>query len=172
MASTQIIDPNGDLILVLKAASTATAEEPEPEAENTQRAAKRAKTNRRSRPRIASPKVPEVLAVSEVQSLRMQVSSKHVQLASPVFKAMLGRGFAEGEALRENGQVEIPLPEDDPVVFATLMNIIYGKSCLVPRKVDVTQLAHLAATVDKYQFQEAVGFHSDAWIANSKNERW
>lgn len=40
-----------------------------------------------------------------------------MMLASPVFNAMLKRGFKEGEELRADGKVEIPLPDDDEFAF-------------------------------------------------------
>lgn len=82
---------------------------------------------------------------------------------------MLSRGFAEGEALREHGKVEVPLPDDDPAVFTILMDVIHGKSRRVPRTVRLEQLAHLAAAVDKYQLQESVEVYSDAWVAAFNN---
>ena len=50
----------------------------------------------------------------------MQVSSKHLAMAIPVFKALLSHGFSEGEALRTQGTAKIPLPDDDPAAMAIL----------------------------------------------------
>lgn len=87
-----------------------------------------------------------------------------MMLAPPVFKAMLTHSFREGEELRANGKVEIPLPDEDDLAFAVLMDVIHGKSRKVPREVEFDFLVDLALLVDKYQMQEPVAVYSDAWV--------
>jgi hypothetical protein len=59
------------------------------------------------------------------KEIRMLVSSRHLMLASPVFKAMLQHSnFKEGEELHSTGKVEVPLPDDDPDAFKILLDII------------------------------------------------
>jgi hypothetical protein len=59
------------------------------------------------------------------KEIRMLVSSRHLMLASPVFKAMLQySNFKEGEELHANGRAEVPMPDDDPVAFKILLDII------------------------------------------------
>jgi hypothetical protein len=94
----------------------------------------------------------------------MIASSKHMRLASTVFNAMLKPKFVEGLTLGANSKLEIPLPDDDPVPFEILMNIVHGRSRRVLREVDLTELCSIAALVDKYNMQEAVEAFSDRWI--------
>lgn len=96
--------------------------------------------------------------------MHMQVSSKHMMLASPVFKAMLTHSFQEGDTLRSTGEVEIPLPDDDPAVFTIILDIIHGRGRRVPRVVPLKLLALLSIVVDKYQLLEPVAVFSDVWI--------
>lgn len=100
----------------------------------------------------------------------MQVSSKHMMLASPVFKAMLTHSFQEGTTLHEAGHVEVPLPDEDPVVITMILDIIHGRGRRLPRVVPLKMLALLAATVDKYQLQDPVAVFSDIWIKNAAND--
>ena len=66
--------------------------------------------------------------------VHMLVSSKHMMLVSPVFKAMLQAStFKEGQKLSAAGKVEVPLPEDDSTAFEVVLNIIHGRNKLVPR---------------------------------------
>jgi hypothetical protein len=59
------------------------------------------------------------------KEIRMLVSSRHLMLVSPVFKAMLQHSnFKEGNELQTNGKVEVPLPDDDPDAFKILLDII------------------------------------------------
>ena len=99
----------------------------------------------------------------------MQVSSKHLAMASPVFKAMLSHGFSEGEALQTQGTAEIPLPDDDPAAMAILLEIIHTRGQRVPRKVSLTLLALLAIGIDKYQLQDASKFYADVWLNFSED---
>ncbi|KAH7420007.1 hypothetical protein BKA64DRAFT_752560 [Cadophora sp. MPI-SDFR-AT-0126] len=156
MASdTLIFDPDGDLILILpksQAETIGTTKNEEP-------ARKRAKLS-----------VSHGQTASESPNIRMQVSSKHLAMASPVFKAMIAHGFAEGEALRAHGKVEIPLPGDDSADMTILLDIIHGRSRRVPREVSMTLLALLAIAVDKYLLQEVSEVYSDIWIDSFKDE--
>jgi BTB/POZ domain len=97
--------------------------------------------------------------------VEMLVSSKHMMLASKVFKAMLSN-FSEGYTLRSTGKVEQTLPEDDPAAFEILLNIIHGRTRSVPRQVDLPLLARLAITTDKYELWEVVEMFSDVWITH------
>ncbi|KAM3066357.1 hypothetical protein ACMFMG_003134 [Clarireedia jacksonii] len=95
----------------------------------------------------------------------MLVSSKHMMLVSAVFKAMLQNGnFREGAALRFNGKAEVPLPEDDPDALKILVDIIHSRHKHVPKKIDLDLLTNVAILVDKYRLHEAVELYSDIWI--------
>ena len=96
--------------------------------------------------------------------VRMLVSSKHLILASSVFGAMLQDRFNEGQTLRSAGYLELPLPDDDPVAFSILLDVIHGHTRKVPRKIDFELLIQISILVDKYQLQEVVEVFSDGWI--------
>lgn len=51
---------------------------------------------------------------SQKYTVHVLVSSKHMSLASPVFKAMLTGGFQEAVELKAAGKTEIPLPDEVP----------------------------------------------------------
>ncbi|CZR60553.1 uncharacterized protein PAC_10449 [Phialocephala subalpina] len=138
----QVFDPDGNLTLVLPRSSVSMDTSP--------------KTPQKSCLKHKSPPKEE--------HVHMQVSSKHMMLASPVFKAMLTGSFQEGETLRATGKVEVPLPDDNPIVFTILLDIIHGRGRRVPRKVPLKLLALLSIAVDKYQLQESAGAFSDSWI--------
>jgi hypothetical protein len=103
--------------------------------------------------------------------VHMRVSSRHMILASRNFRDMLSNGnFEEGQTLRTKGEVEIPLPEDDPDAFIILLHIIHANTRKVPRVVSLATLTALAILVDKYNMLEAVELFSDLWIDNVKDE--
>lgn len=86
-------------------------------------------------------------------------------LASRVFDAMLSDGrFKEGAELITRGKVEIELPDDDPVAFSIMAQVIHGRNRSVTRNVTFTMLLNLAILVDKYQTHDVLGCISEHWI--------
>ncbi|KAL2071709.1 hypothetical protein VTL71DRAFT_12944 [Oculimacula yallundae] len=110
-------------------------------------------------------------ASGALTTVHMRVSSRHMSLGSPTFASMLGPDYKEGRDLQAQGSVIIPLPDDDPDTLIILLNIIHGKTRLVPREVDIDLLARLAALVDYYNFHEIVELWSDFWIDKIKLEK-
>ncbi|TVY46829.1 hypothetical protein LOCC1_G003391 [Lachnellula occidentalis] len=98
------------------------------------------------------------------EHIHFLVSSKHMKMASSVFKAMLSGPFNEGETLAATGKVEISLPEDDPVAFTILMNIIHHRSRAVPRKITLKSLVAVAILTDKYEFHQDVETYGEIWL--------
>ncbi|KAK2736672.1 hypothetical protein FQN57_000609 [Myotisia sp. PD_48] len=99
----------------------------------------------------------------------IHVSSRHLILASPVFRAMLQRKFTESNTLLATGQVNVPLPDDDPDAFLILLNIIHGHLRQVPLDVDLAMLTQLAILVDKYRIHECVVMFSNFWFDRIKS---
>ncbi|KAL9105776.1 MAG: hypothetical protein Q9187_008658, partial [Circinaria calcarea] len=108
--------------------------------------------------------------LSTYSETRLRVSSKHLILASPVFKAMLARNFKESATLRSTGTLELQLPDDDPAALLVLLDIIHGDTPQVPREVDLPMLTQLAVLVDKYQLYKVVGVYSEFWIDSLKGK--
>lgn len=100
----------------------------------------------------------------------MRVSSRRVMLASPVFRAMLKHSFMEGTTLRATGKVEIPLPDDDPLVFALLMHLVHGTRSRTSPLMDTLFLTKIAILVDKYRLQQYIAPHSKEWVESLRGE--
>ncbi|KAH9218768.1 hypothetical protein DL95DRAFT_359922 [Leptodontidium sp. 2 PMI_412] len=100
----------------------------------------------------------------------MRVSSKRLMQASPVFRAMLKHSFMEGMTLRATGKVEVPLPDDDPVAFALLMDIVHGTKGRAAPQMDTLFLTTLAILVDKYRLQQHVATSSDQWVESLQGQ--
>ncbi|KAL2071693.1 hypothetical protein VTL71DRAFT_12928 [Oculimacula yallundae] len=94
----------------------------------------------------------------------MRVSSRKLMKASPVFKAMIKNSFMEGNTLRATGKVEVPLPDDDPVAFGLLMDIVHGTKGRTVPQMTTLFLTSVAILVDKYQLLKCVADISDEWI--------
>lgn len=86
---------------------------------------------------------------------KMLVSSKHLMVASPVFKAMFKPGFCrEGELLKSCDIAEVDLPDDDPETFEILMSILHGRVRQVPEQINFKTITKLSVIADKYQILE------------------
>ena len=103
------------------------------------------------------------------QAIRIRVSSKHLTLASPVFRTMFKVNYNEGLSLYSQCHAELPLQDDNPAAFLIILHLIHGQIRKVPRKVDLSMLTELAILVDKYELLESVEMLLDHWLQNLKS---
>lgn len=96
----------------------------------------------------------------------MVVSSKHMTLASPVFKVMLLGPFKEGRELAVNGKIEVTLPDDSVEAMAIILCIIHGDMDLVPQIISHNLLTDIAVLVDKYQLFKIASAFCQTWMNN------
>ncbi|KAF8862923.1 hypothetical protein BDZ45DRAFT_722895 [Acephala macrosclerotiorum] len=107
-----------------------------------------------------------------VEKVQMRASSKHLILASSTFRTSLGSDtYSEGRMLRNEGNLVVSLPDEDPDAMIILLNIIHGLSRKVPRRVDLNMLSKLAIAIKYRQMHEAVELWSDTWIENLKRDK-
>ncbi|KAK5123550.1 hypothetical protein LTR85_002588 [Meristemomyces frigidus] len=96
------------------------------------------------------------------------VDSHTPKLASPIFAALLGPRFAEGNALilhqdHQNANVSpfnVTLPEDDGKAMKLLLDHIHFRQ--VSDRLELADLVDLAVVVDKYQCQTALNHYATA----------
>ncbi|KAF7507990.1 hypothetical protein GJ744_009887 [Endocarpon pusillum] len=106
------------------------------------------------------------------QEIRLNVSSKHLTLASPVFKTLLRGGFAESKDLNKGLAAEVRLPEDHPAALWLLLYIIHGQPKRAPDWVDLGMLTEVAVLVDKYELHEATEIITDTWCTIIENAKY
>ncbi|KAL3420522.1 hypothetical protein PVAG01_06967 [Phlyctema vagabunda] len=169
----EVIDPDGDVILqlqkILHTEESITSQSPsepddhqEPEAHTMNNAATDGRAHELER--------EGDLVLERTVKIDLRVSSRHLMLASQVFHAMLDANkFAEGNTLRSQGSLTIPL-EDDPETLIILMHIVHGMTRKVPRFVALDTLTKLAKLVDYYRLHEVVELFSDTWVASLQEE--
>ena len=138
----RILDPDGDLFLIL------TDQDQDGESDNTC-----IYNESHTSPR----------------EIRVQCSSKHLALASSVFKAILVGNFKESAVLRSVGTMDLPFPDDDPAALLMLLNIIHGRTKEIPLKIDLDMLTRIAIVVDKYRLRTRVEILSRIWIDRLKS---
>jgi len=112
-------------------------------------------------------KIPDQTAVGIAnKSMRIQVSSKHLMLASAYFKRSLGSKLEEGHTLRSQGYMEISMDGQQPEAMLIVMNIIHGRTRQVPFSIDVDMLTRIAVLVDYLECHEAVEPYACRWVGN------
>lgn len=112
---------------------------------------------------------PPVIKSDEENSpelIRIRASSKHLTLASPVFKVMLHANFREGLEFRDKGHAELRLLDDDPDAFLIVLNLIHGHIRKVPREIDLPMLTEIAIIADKYEVLESTEMLFEHWFQN------
>lgn len=95
--------------------------------------------------------------------LRMLVSGKHLELASPIFKTMLTGPFKEGSAY-SSGYRRITASDWDPKAFKIVLTIMHGYHRDVPRSLSLEQLAKVAMIVNYYDCLESVELYTILWF--------
>jgi len=111
-----------------------------------------------------------ILVIPQKRTVRFQVNSHSLCLASSVFRAMLGinASFKEGSALRNRNAssppINITLEDDEPKALAVLLRIVHHQYDWIPRTLDVSQLYQVAIVCDKYDMRDVLGLWLDQWI--------
>ncbi|OAG44697.1 hypothetical protein AYO21_01187 [Fonsecaea monophora] len=98
------------------------------------------------------------------QEIEAKVSSKHLSMASRVFRAMFDGKFQESVVPGCNQLSRVPLPEDDADAMMVLLGIIHGLNRSVPRTIDYALFFAIVVLIDKYELQEVTGVYTDLWF--------
>ena len=95
---------------------------------------------------------------------RIQVSAKHLMLASPFFKRLLTGGWKESVTYFQKGSVEIIADGWDIEALMILLRAIHGKYRDIPRKLPLEMLAKVAVIADYYECREVLDLLAEVWI--------
>lgn len=98
--------------------------------------------------------------------IRIQVSAKHLILASPVFKKIITGSWKESITYLQKGSVEINAEGWDTEALLILLRVIHCQYNSVPRKMTLEMLAKVAVLVDYYRCNEAMSICTDIWIGS------
>lgn len=100
----------------------------------------------------------------EETCFRIQVSAKHLILASSVFKKILTGGWKESVTFLKERSVEITAEGWDIEALLILLRAIHGQQYHIPRRLTLEMLAKIAVLVDYYDCKEAVYIWTIIWI--------
>ena len=169
---THVIDPDGEVIIVLRNTDAQFAElndKIQGVAEELNHPKEYMET---PEPRLeeepAVTEEPTETGVDEQQEEvwpRIQVSAKHLTLASPVFKNILTGGWKESVTYLQQGSVEITAESWDIEALLILLRIIHCQYYHIPRKLTLEVLAKVAVVAEYYDCRETVRFLGHIWIS-------
>lgn len=94
--------------------------------------------------------------------VRLQVSSRHLCLVSPVFRAMLD-GFW---GLQQNSDYmyEVKASEWNAEALLIVLNVFHGRHSAVPKAIEMSMLRDIALIVDYYECHEVIEIFVDRWL--------
>jgi hypothetical protein len=107
---------------------------------------------------------------AEPSEVELRVSSRHLILASPYFKAALSGPWREAVSISADCSRCIYADDWDPEALLILMDIIHSRNRRVPRRVSLELLAKIAVLVDYYQCHEAVEVFAEIWLQKLKDD--
>ncbi|QKX64033.1 uncharacterized protein TRUGW13939_11206 [Talaromyces rugulosus] len=117
---------------------------------------------------VGSGLVPESL---DRACFRIQVSAKHLMLASSVFRKLLTGGWKESVTYSGKNPTEITAEDWDIEALLILLRAIHGQQYQIPQKLTLEMLAKVAVLADYYKCKEAVYVWTTAWIDALEKER-
>ncbi|KAJ3530826.1 hypothetical protein NM208_g9151 [Fusarium decemcellulare] len=175
--SLLILDPKGDTELILRRPNlNQDGKEEKPGVEDSSEATDGEPQTHKTRTDVFCDRSASIHTLAEIRELRpcddnnqsievrFRVSSPHLILTSPVFKAMLDGPFSEG-VRNERGFYEIKAFEWSAEALLILLDIIHGHHRNTPKTVDISLLEQVAVLVDYYQCHEIVEVFADKWMA-------
>ncbi|PYI06091.1 hypothetical protein BO78DRAFT_344233 [Aspergillus sclerotiicarbonarius CBS 121057] len=173
--NTIVIDPDGEVIIVLKKPDAPFAVwDGDPEAEpSTSEDGKKEpdKEDEQSKSSRADPPAPNGAPPGDSKNsdgekvVRVQVSAKHLMLPSPGLRRLI-TGGKEGRCPRKIKSKEIVTDRWNAKAFLLLLNILHCRHSEVPRKLSLDMLARLAEIVDHYDCTEALGCYPEIWMSS------
>lgn len=104
----------------------------------------------------------------QAQTFTFRVSSRHLILASPIFKAALKGGWKEGSEI--NGEYHIDAEDWDVHALEIVMNAIHGHHRRISKTINQDTLAKIAIIVDYYQTYEILLPWSMVWVEQCRKE--
>ncbi|KAJ5761059.1 hypothetical protein N7520_008215 [Penicillium odoratum] len=142
---THIIDPDGEVIMILRNTDYPFADGIEEHLESTPAEDIEPAPEEDLEPAPVEPAVDEPAAQI---IFRIQVSAKHLSFASPVFKTILKGGWKESITFLQKGTVELTAESWDVEALLILLRAIHGQYRLITQKLTLEMLAKVAVIAD------------------------
>ncbi|KAH7194984.1 hypothetical protein DER44DRAFT_752781 [Fusarium oxysporum] len=96
--------------------------------------------------------------------IQFQVSTRHLCIVSPVFRAMIEGRYRESQP-NSQGILEIGASDWNAEAFLILLDIIHGHHREVPRQLNLEIIAQVRLLVNYYDCLEIVQMFFDSWCS-------
>lgn len=161
--SNNTVDPDGDVILKLEYPNDPFAPECSSDSARIQKPDSNALAKGDSSLNTSSSQdATEPGEADTTELVTFRVSSRHLTLASPVFKSALTGGWKEGATTE--GELQISSQGWDATAFGIFLNAIHCQYKQVPRSLELEMLAKVAVIVDYYAAHQAIEILGPIWI--------
>lgn len=165
------IDPNGDTLFILRNADTPFATDSSFELWPRALPLFWTPDQQQNEHKLQTSALVAEVARDETAEIQMQLSSKHLALASTYFQRMMANDWKESKS--ENGYAYTITADDwNADALIIMMNIIHGQTQKVPKSVDVEKLAKIAVLVDYYECHKAIHWFAEVWIGRIREPRY
>ncbi|KAF5986993.1 hypothetical protein FBULB1_2199 [Fusarium bulbicola] len=175
------LDPDADALLILQspnlqqvhAAKEVDLRDTEDKAEPKPNASTPPKRKKKSKTVTDLKKIKSLQPYREDGSpneVEFRVSTKHLCIASPVFRKMIQGNFQESQP-NENGLFEIRTSDWNTRALLVLLDIIHGHHRQVPRDLDLDTVVQIGFLVDYYDCLEVVEIFFERWQAHISDWR-
>lgn len=143
--SEPILDPDGDILLVVNRSSASGLSSHVNELESTNLPIERLSQVPADHSIDVAVRCSSLTTEAELKPVaRFRASSKHLALASLVFRKAIQPEDIQSHISREHSFVEMPLTHDDPDALLVLLCLIHGQFEQVPREVNLGTLTQIA----------------------------
>ncbi|PON24630.1 hypothetical protein TGAM01_v206560 [Trichoderma gamsii] len=101
-------------------------------------------------------------------TIKMQLSSKHLKLASDYFRTMMAGNNWKESTPKDGFSFSVTANGWNEEALLTVMRILHGRTKVIPRTISLEKLAKIAVVIDYYNLHEAIDFSAKEWIYNLK----
>ncbi|KAJ5697326.1 hypothetical protein N7488_011010 [Penicillium malachiteum] len=177
--STHIIDPDGDMMIVLQNADTLFAQIPEDVVPGKfsgnllepyknkpfppWSASQDAPLDQTPQGNTAGKQMRERMDKREV---RFQVSAKHMMLASSFSKKALTGAWRESETYQQKGSVEVTADGWNSEALLIILRAMHCQHKRIPKKVGIEMLANIAAIADYFDCKDVLYMIGEIWVSS------
>ncbi|CAN9252145.1 unnamed protein product [Alternaria alternata] len=159
------IDPNGDMLIILKDPNTALLEWKEDKEllkeMIAQAAAEATETANNS----------EVAPLErELPKTRYLVSSRQMRIVSPYSQNMFKFSYGETVPVFEDDLHHVQAQGWNPEAFAVVLNVAHIQLQAIPKKVSLASFAWLYVIADCYQIEGVLGLFTLGWLKQLKQQ--
>ena len=158
------IDPNGDMLIILKDPDTAQLKwRDESECVDDRTAQAKAEAGAEAEAAKATTESGTAQIEQEPTAIHYLVSSRQLRIVSPYFKNMFKRDYDETVPDSEDNLYHVQAQQWNPEAFTVMLNIAHLQLSAVPQKVSTGLFAGIFVVADYYQLEDVLRLFTAEW---------